>query len=152
MKKIVAIGVLLVSLVGLSPVSAQAGGATNAALGLGAFAVFNQIIGGVGIFGPRWAYPAPGYYPTPYDYPYYYYPYYYPRYYDPAPVYAAPAVTYYSAPVATYAPSPAPAQSEVVYPHGKYVLTGDGVRVAYQWVWVPNPPAGPPPPSPAGGK
>ena len=137
MKTIVAIGALLVSLVGLLPMPAQAGGATDAALGLGAFAVFNQIIGGIGIFGPRWAYPAPAYYPSAY-----YYPYYHPRYYEPAPVYAAPPVTYYAA------PAPAPAQTEVVHPHGKYLLTGDGVTVAFQWVWIPNPPSGPPPPPP----
>ena len=133
MKTIVAIGALLVSLVGLLPMPAQAGAATDAALGLRAFAVFNQIIGGIEIFGPRWAYPAPVHYPSAYAYPYYY---------PPAPVYAGPAVTYYAA------PTPAPAQTEVVHPHGRYVLRGDGVMVAYQWVWVPNPPSRPPPPAP----
>ena len=135
MKKIVAIGILLVSLVGLVPGTAQAGGAAAAALGLGAFAVFNEIIGGVGIFGLPVAYAAPAYYP-----PYYY----------RAPVYAAPATSYYyRAPAAvTYAPPPAPVQNEVVYPHGKYVLRGDGVSVAYRWVWIPNPPP-PPPAAPA---
>ncbi len=39
----------------------------------------------------------------------------------------------------------APAVSRVVeYPHGRYLLRGDGVNTAYQWVWLPNPP--PPPP------
>jgi hypothetical protein len=131
MKKIVAIGILLVILVGLVPGTAQAGAAASAALGLGAFAVFNQIIGGVGIFGLPWAYAAPAYYPT----------------YYAAPVYSAPAPMYYfAAPSATYAPPSARAQTEVVYPHGKYVLRGDGVRVAYRWVWIPSPP--PPPPAP----
>ena len=136
MKKIIAIGILLLTLVGLVPATAQAGGATNAALGLGAFAVFNQILGGVGIFGAPRAYAAPAYYPAYYSYP--------------APVYAAPAGTYYSMPATTYAPAPA-VQTEVVYPHGRYVLRGDGVTVAYQWVWVANPPPAPaaPPAPPA---
>ena len=37
-----------------------------------------------------------------------------------------------------------PIQREVVYPHGKYVLYGDGLTQAWQWVWVPNPPPAPP--------
>ena len=131
MKKIIAIGILLLTLLGLVPATAQAGAATNAALGLGAFAVFNQLIGGVGIFGPRWAYAAPAYYPAYYSYL--------------APVYAAPAVTYYATPATTDAPALV-VQTEVVYPHGRYVLRGDGVTVAYQWVWVANPPPAPPAP------
>jgi hypothetical protein len=52
----------------------------------------------------------------------------------PAPTYAAYA-----------APARAPRVSRVVeYPHGRYLLRGDGVATAYQWVWLPNPP--PPPP------
>jgi hypothetical protein len=35
-----------------------------------------------------------------------------------------------------------------VYPHGRYVLRGDGITVAYRWVWVPNPPPSPPPAPP----
>jgi hypothetical protein len=72
---------------------------------------------------------------APYRYPYYAYP---PDYY-----YAPPAVIYQSPP--TYV-APAPVQREVVYPHGKYVLHGDGVTQAWQWVWVPSVPASPPPP------
>jgi hypothetical protein len=80
MKKLMA-AVLAVVL--LSPAVAFAGSAaTNAALGLGAFAVFNQILGGVGIFGgPR------------------------PVYAAPAPVYAAPAPVVYAPPPVVYAPS-----------------------------------------------
>jgi len=83
--------------------------------------------------------------------PYYYrgYPYYYgygPDYYYAPP----PAVVYQQAPPAyAAAPAPPPVQREVVYPHGKYVLYGDGVTQAWQWVWVPNAPASPPPPPPA---
>jgi hypothetical protein len=44
----------------LSPTLAFAGASTDAALGLGAFAVFNQILSGTGVFGGfRAAYPAP---------------------------------------------------------------------------------------------
>lgn len=45
-------GIVLASLIAmLIPGAAFAGGSTDAALGLGAFAVFNQIISGTGIFG-----------------------------------------------------------------------------------------------------
>ena len=48
--------------------------------------------------------------------------------------------------------APAPVQPRVVqYPHGRYVLRGDGITTAYQWVWIPNPPSAPPaaPPAPS---
>ena len=54
MKKLMIVGILLALLV---PGVAFAGSSTDAALGLGAFAVFNQIISGTGIFG--------GYLPAP---------------------------------------------------------------------------------------
>jgi len=60
--------------------------------------------------------------------------------YAPLPVYAAPA------PAPSYAPQVAAVQREVVYPNGRYVLYGDGVRQPWQWVWVPS--ASPPPPPP----
>ena len=37
-------------------------------------------------------------------------------------------------------------QREVCYTGGCYHLQGDGVTVAYSWVWVPTAPAGPPAP------
>ena len=37
-------------------------------------------------------------------------------------------------------------QREVIYPHGKYLLEGDGVSTAYRWTWIPS--ATPPPPPP----
>lgn len=62
--------------------------------------------------------------------------------YERSPVYVAPTPTYAQAP-------PAPAiQREVVYPHGRYVLYGDGLTQPYQWVWVPAVPPPPPPPAP----
>ena len=76
MKKLTA---LVLALVLLSPVVAFAGSSTDAALGLGAFAVFNQILGGVGLFG---------------------------GFAHPAPVYAAPAVVYAPPPPVVYAPPP----------------------------------------------
>ena len=74
-------------------------------------------------------------------YPYYAYPwdlsYGYPYEAYPDPVYFAP-------PVAEQAPAAPPAvQREVVYPHGKYVLYGDGVNQPWQWVWVPADPTTP---------
>jgi hypothetical protein len=78
-----------------------------------------------------------------YGYPYYYG--YGPDYYYAPP----PTVVYQQAPPAYAAAPPAPVQREVVYPHGKHVLYGDGVTQAWQWVWVPNAPASPPPPPPA---
>ena len=80
--------------------------------------------------------------------------------YAPRPTYSVPPtyvppVSY--APPSTYAPPPptnpqapsytspraAAIQREVVYPNGRYVLSGDGVRQPWQWVWVPS--ASPPP-------
>ncbi len=138
MKRIVAILALAAVLGGLAPAQAQAGAATSVALGLASFAVFNQLA--FGLFAPPvWANT-------------YYAGYYYPPYYAPA-VYAPPPVVYYPPayypPPVAYASPPAPrVQNEVVYPHGRYVLRGDGVTAAYQWVWIPNPPAAPSPPAP----
>ena len=73
-----------------------------------------------------------------------------PRAYSPPPAYAPPVAyvpppTYQPAPI--YAPPQAIAvQREVVYPNGRYVLYGDGVRQPWQWVWVPAAPPPPPPP------
>ena len=58
MKKLL---VVVLALAVLSPTLAFAGGSTDAALGLGAFAVFNQILSGTGIFGGlHGPYPVPG--------------------------------------------------------------------------------------------
>ena len=79
MKKLIA---LVIAAAVLMPGLAFAGASTDAALGLGAFAVFNQILGGVGIFhrGPVVAAPPVVYAPPP---PVYYAP--PPRAYVPAP-------------------------------------------------------------------
>lgn len=64
MKKLIA---LVIAAAVLMPGLAFAGASTDAALGLGAFAVFNQILGGVGIFhrGPAVAAPPVVYAPPP---------------------------------------------------------------------------------------
>ena len=79
MKKLIA---LVLAAAVFAPTLAFAGASTDAALGLGAFAVFNQILGGVGIFhrGPVVAAPSVVYAPPP---PAYYAP--------PPPVYYAPS-------------------------------------------------------------
>ena len=42
-----------------------------------------------------------------------------------------------------------PMPSVIEYPTGQYELRGDGMSLPYQWVWIPNPPLGPPPDAPA---
>jgi hypothetical protein len=69
-------------------------------------------------------------------FPYAYYPYPAYTYAYPYPVYSPPTVV--EQPPATYEQ---PIQRELVYPNGKYVLEGDGVTQAYQWVWIPAIPA-----------
>ena len=59
----------------------------------------------------------------------------------PAPSYAPPLAFAYPS------PSPEPPLVRVVYyATGRYVLYGDGMTSAYQWVWIPNAPSAPPPP------
>jgi hypothetical protein len=118
MKKLVTIVALGAILLGIAVPPADAHGG-SAALALAAFAAFNVLFLPFALAAsviPPVAYPAP------------------------APVaYSTPAA--YTAPAPAYASAPAPRISrEVVYAHGRYVLLGDGVSRAYQWVWVPNPP------------
>ena len=88
---------------------------------------------------------------------------------SPVVVYAPPAVydapTAYDDPSASYAPAsavyipppgstvsvasaPPPTPTVVVFPTGRYELRGDGMTTPYTWVWIPNPPTGPPVTSP----
>ena len=96
MKKLIA---LVLAAAVLMPGLAFAGASTDAALGLGAFAVFNQILGGVGIFhrGPVVAAPPVIYAPPP-------------------PVYA-PARVVYAPPPPVYVPAP----RVIVQPYPVYV-------------------------------
>src|SRR5438067_11752036 len=95
MKRLTAVALMSVVLL---PGVAFASSASDAALGLGAFAVFNQILGGVGLFGaarPAVIAPAPVVVALPPVYvapppPVYYAP--------PAPVYYAPPAPVYYAP------------------------------------------------------
>jgi hypothetical protein len=79
-----------------APTLAFAGASTDAALGLGAFAVFNQILGGVGIFGRGPVVAAPPVVLTPPP----------PVVYAPAPVVVAPAPRYVPAPRVVVKPYP----------------------------------------------
>lgn len=92
MKKLIA---LVLAVAVLAPTLAFAGASTDAALGLGAFAVFNQILGGVGIFnrGPLVA-PAPVVVARPAPV------------YVPPPVVVAPRVV--ARPYPVYVPAPRP--------------------------------------------
>ena len=105
MKKLMIFAALLTLLV---PGAAFAGASTNAALGLGAFAVFNQIISGTGIFGgvaPRPVIVAPQ-----------------PVYVAPAPVVVAPPPPRYIVaprPVVV-APAPVFVRPAPVYVYGQH--------------------------------
>jgi hypothetical protein len=124
-----------------------------------------------------WPYGYPGYgygYNDPFDYPsgptmYGANPYAYASAYGaPAPAAASPAPAVYSVNVYNPTPTPTPppiapavydappvsptsSQGVVEYPGGRYELRGDGMTVAYRWVWIPNPPAGPPGSAPVAG-
>jgi len=96
-------------------------------------------------FGATFAYPWYAWgYPYPYAYPYSY-PYYYggyPSYYPYTEYTSQLVISQQSAPpsqqqvAATSQPQMA-VQRELVYPQGKYLLMGDGVTRAWQWVWAP---------------
>jgi len=113
----------------LLPGVARAGAATDAALGLGAFAVFNQILSGTGLFGGTVAVAAPApvvvappapVYVAPPPPPVAYYP--------PAPVYVAPPPP----PVAYYPPAPVyVAPPTVAYYPAPPVYYGYGYRAYY---------------------
>ena len=96
MKKLLAVALVLIV---LSPAVVFAGSATDAALGLGAFAVFNQILSGTGIFGGLLGHPAVVVAPPP------------PIIYQPAPVVYAPPP-----PVVVVRPAP------VFTPRGGYYV------------------------------
>ena len=130
---LVLVGVLTVtmSIMGLGVPAAEACTIECVALGLAAFAVFNQLVGALIV--PRVAY-APAYYPG---------------YYYPPVYYGTPQRVYPSSYYATYAPPPNgpgvvnPGPSVVYHAHGRYELRGDGVGTPYTWVWIANAPSSP---------
>jgi hypothetical protein len=58
-------------------------------------------------------------------------------YIPPAPAAAPPVGT-------TVSVAPLTVPSVVEFSTGRYELRGDGLTVAYTWVWIPNPPSAPP--------
>jgi hypothetical protein len=117
------VAVVLFAILGISA-PAQAGTATDVALGLASFAVFNQLVG---------TFARPFYAPPVHAAPVVVAP--PPVVYHPTPVYVAPA-------------PPPPRPTVVEYPHGRYELRRRGHH--HGWVWIPALPAPPPPYAPPG--
>jgi hypothetical protein len=115
MKKLIA---LVLAAAVFAPTLAFAGASTDAALGLGAFAVFNQILGGVGVFhrGPIVA-PAPVVVAPP---PVVYVPP-APVYYAPSPPRYVPAPRVIARPYPVYVPAP---RHVVVHPQPAFCPPG----------------------------
>jgi hypothetical protein len=122
MRKAVAVLIALIAVVAtiiLPPTHANAGGSTDAALALGAFAVFNQIVVGQTIFqhAPRYVVQ------------------------EPVVVYQLPPVVYQLPPPVVYAPPPAviyapPPPPVFVYPNGyAYVAPYPYGPVGYYRRW-----------------
>ena len=140
MKRIITFSVVAALVLALLSIGspAQAGTATDVALGLASFAVFNQFVGAIARPAPVYAAPvvvAPApviYQPAP---PVVYQP--APVVYQPAPVLYQPAPVYAPAPVFVPAP-PAfgPYRTVGRYPHGRYELRWHGHHQV--WVWVPT--------------
>ena len=126
MRRLIGVALIALLLLGAAAPAYAGSAAANVALGLAAFAVFNQLL----FASHAYAYPQ--------------------TVYAPAPVYAHQTPVVYASPRVVYLapPAPSPAPTVVHYPHGSWELRGDGIRVAYQWVWIPA--ASPPPPPPAG--
>jgi len=130
----------------LLPGVARAGAATDAALGLGAFAVFNQILGGVGVFArpapvvvaspPPVVYAPPPpvvYAPPP---PVVYAP--PPVYVAPQPVYVAPRAVYVAPrPVVVYRPAPV-YYHRVVDRHAAWCPPGQAKKGRCGDAWYPH--------------
>jgi PXPV repeat-containing protein len=114
---------LMVAILAVLPGTAWAGASTDAALGLGAFAVFNQIIGGTGIFAglghaqPVYAAPAPPVYMAPPP-PVYVVP--RPVYVTPRPVYVTPRPVYVAPRPVYVAPRPVIVYRNAAPVYGKH--------------------------------
>ena len=137
MRRMITLLLVAALLVGFAAPAAYAGGrghgrsstATNVALGLASFAVFNQLVGPLLHHRPAYARPV----------------------YVSQPVYVAPPpqqVIYTQPSQVVVVQPPPPAPSVVYYPHGRYELQYNGSQ--YYWAWIPNappPPVVPPPPA-----
>jgi hypothetical protein len=149
MRRILAVLLVATCLVAVAAPAVHAGGRgpARAVIGLATFALFAPfiIVGEVIAHAiPPYRAPAVVVAPPPVSYAPG------PAYYAPPPAYGGPPA--YTAAPAYANPAPAPVPPRVVqYPHGRYVLRGDGITTAYQWVWIPNPPSAPPaaPPAPS---
>src|SRR5688572_23498677 len=137
-KTAIAILVLLSVLVGtIVPSPAWAGGGHRGGCCHGFWGP-HVVIGGLAaglvaaITFPLWAFAAPiPYAPPPVHAP----PYVYAAAPAPAPV------VYQRAAIHAGPPPPPQVRREVVYPNGRYLLYGDGVRQPWQWIWVATPSA-----------
>ena len=125
MRRIIALVLVVALLIGVTAPAAYAGAAANVALGLASFAVFSQFVAPALFARPVYAHPRPVIVERP---------------------------VYYAEPVVAQPAPPPVYQTVVPYPHGRYELRGDGIHVAYQWVWIPNAPALPPGPPPPPGR
>ena len=133
---VVLVGGLLLALA--APAAEAHGWGLGAAIvGLATFAVFAPIVVAGTVIAaavpPVYAPPPPIYAPPPVSY-------------APAPTYAASAYAASVPAARTTSRSASTSVNVVQYVNGRYVLRGDGVTTAYQWVWIPSPPPPPPPP------
>jgi hypothetical protein len=117
MKKLLAVALILIV---LSPALAFAGPSTDAALALGAFAVFNQVLSGTGVFGGLLGHQPVVVAPPP-----------------PVPIYQPEPVVYAPPPPVVVAP-PAPVfvPRGGYYPHGGYYVPAPVYRHAPRQVPV----------------
>jgi hypothetical protein len=146
MRRLVVVVIVSALVVGLAAPAAHARHSSIAgvALGLAAFAVFNQIV--APIVSPHIHTHVVEAVPVVSSRPVLHYP--------PASVYPVPTHSVVIAPpppqpIVVAPPTPPVQQTVVQYPHGRHELRGDGIRQPYVWVWIPNPPPPPPPPAPS---
>lgn len=133
-RRLVALALVAALLVLAAPRPARAGGGADAVLALAAFAVFANLFLPPVVVAERTTivYASPAY---------------------PPPIYTAVGPTAVHTPPVAVPAAPAPPPRAVEYPHGRWELRGDGVSLAYHWVWIPKappppPPVPPPPPGP----
>ena len=94
--------------------------------------------GGIVVFAPPFWYGSDSFYDSGSDY-------------RPAPAYGAAAYGPAMGGTLALAPPSPSTPSVIQYPTGRWELRGDGLTIPYRWVWIPNPPTAPPPPtSPSG--